>query len=136
MPTLEKLRLLTGMDRCQLMLLKYDRGETCLYHVDRMPRWDLINNPNDTIPDDLDDFDNHQYIRMLIMPRDRAPGQYMQFGDIMLNDWKAGDAFYYRGVEVYHSAGVCGYEPRLAIRITGLRTPKFDQFISCKDHYL
>lgn len=134
MPVLESIRELCGLDDCQLIILRYETGETNLYHKDYIPRYDHLERPGMKMKEN-EEFANHQYVRCLLMLEDRKPGQFMQTGDIMRNDWKKGDFFYYDGRNVFHSAGNCGSEPRYVLRITGEPTERFWKFLE-KEEYV
>jgi hypothetical protein len=137
MPTLEKLRNLFGLDQIQLLILRYLPGESNLYHVDNFPRHDLHERPDVELDQSqLSDWSNTQMVRLLMTLEDRKPGQYMQTGDIMRNNWKAGDVFYYDGHTIFHSAGNAGTEPRMVLRISGIPTPAFEDFLNKGVHYL
>ena len=132
MPTLEKLRKIIGLDDCQMLILQYARGETNLYHRDYIPSYDhqervdvKMKKHNNPV--------NENYERILLMLKDRAPGQFMQMGNKMVNDWKAGDLYIYDTKKLFHSAGNCGDEPRLVLRITGEPTKKYREFLKKKE---
>lgn len=132
MPTLEKLRKLTGLDDCQLLILRYVQGETNLYHRDYIPSYDHKERKGVNLKKHDRPF-NHDYERILLMLEDRAPGQFMQIGSRMINDWKAGELYIYEGKDVFHSAGNCGDSPRLVLRITGKPTKAYKKFLSRKE---
>jgi hypothetical protein len=134
MPTFEKIRKMTGFDNCQLVILKFEKYETHLIHRDKLPKYDLIERPGVNL--ELNDWENLDHERLLLMLNDREPGQFMQMGDVMLNDWKAGDTFYYNGKEEPHSAGNCGTGTRWVLRITGKPTEKSRQFVEQNIHYV
>jgi hypothetical protein len=137
MPTIEKLRNLCGLENLQMIICKYDQGTSNLIHVDYLPKYDHVERPGVLLDQDkLDNNSRGEFVRMLMLLKDREPGQYMQMGETMLNDWKAGDLFFYQGQQIYHSAGSCGSYPRFVLRFTGLPTKKFDNFINTSEHYI
>lgn len=135
MPVLESIRNITGLQDCQIVLQKYETGQVQLIHRDYMPGYDLAERADvNALP--KDEYQNLQYKRMLLLLEDRKPGQFMQAGDTMINHWEAGDCFYYDTINTYHSAGNCGPYPRIILRITGLDTPEFQNFLSTPEHVL
>jgi len=136
MPTLESLRDLIGLKDSQLIILKYNRGETNLLHKDYIPKYDHVEREGLEREEQVHEWKNTHYIRMLMLLEDRKPGQYMQMGDMMLNNWDAGDLYFYNGQEIYHSAGSCGDDPRYVMRITGIPTPKYNDFMSKEVHHI
>lgn len=128
MPVLESMRYLVGLEDVQLCILRYRQGETNLWHRDYIPKYDHVERPGLKMKD-IDDYMNRNYVRCLLMLEDRKPGQFMQTGDAMRNDWKKGDFFYYDGSLIFHSAGSAGPDPRYVLRITGEPTERFWQFL-------
>jgi hypothetical protein len=136
MPTLEKIRKLVGLMHCQLIIQRYEQGETNLYHRDLFPSYDLLERKGlDREINDLE-FGNPDYVRLIMMLKDRQPGQFMQDGDHMINSWKAGDIFYFNSSKYYHSAGNCGQDSRWILRITGKPTSKFNEFLQKDEHII
>jgi hypothetical protein len=132
MSTLEKLRNVIGLDDCQMIILKYAQGETNLYHKDYIPKHDHLERPDIKLSTRKEVIYS-DYERMLLMLEDRKPGQFMQIGKRMINKWNKGDLFYYDGKKEYHSAGACGDQARLVLRITGAPTKKFKEFLKKKE---
>jgi len=136
MPTLEKLRNLLGLESCQMIILRYQQGESNLYHRDYMPKHEHVERPDVILDENHDGVADSRLERMMLMLQDRKPGHFMQAGDLMINDWKAGDFFYYDSKTHFHSAGCAGPDPRYAIRITGIPTQQFWKFLETTEHHL
>ena len=132
MPTLEKIRDIVGLNDCQLVILKYEQGETLLYHRDYIPKQEHVERPDIKLSARTDSLYSN-FERLLLMLEDRKPGQYMQIGNRMINKWQAGDCYHYNGKVEYHSAGNCGDHPRWVLRITGEPTEKFKEFLKKKE---
>jgi len=132
MPTLEKVRGIVGLNDCQVVILKYDQGQTNLYHRDYIPRHEHVERPDIKLSV-RKEVGLSNFERLLLMLEDRKPGQYMQIGDRMINKWQAGDCYIYNGKVDYHSAGNCGDHPRWVLRITGEPTEKFNKFLKKKE---
>lgn len=131
-PTLYKMAMEMGLDDPQILVLKYIPGTCTLIHADQHPGYDMYdprrkgNNHNTK---------NYGMQRIMVQLGDRNPGAWMQFNDVVWNDWEAGDVHIF-DERYFHSFGNASQYDRWVLRVTGRATDKFYEFLDKKEIYL
>jgi len=131
-PTLYRMAMEMGLEDPQILVLKYVPGTCTMIHADQHPGYDMYdprrtgNNHNTK---------NYNMQRVMVQLGDRKPGAWMQFNDIVWNDWKAGDVHIF-DERYFHSFGNASQHERWVLRVTGYQTPKFFEFLEKKEIYL
>ena len=110
-----------GLDRTVSYLHLQKPGQNHILHMDSLNA--------DGKFDDLQDKPN-QVVRVFIFLQDWAPGQIIQFGNIVHTKWKKGDVCYFRWHDIPHGTCNFGHQDRALLLVTGIRTSIFDSIIN------
>ena len=135
MPILSGIEHLVGLADSRLIIMRYLPGNHNVSHYDKNPGYDL-RDPFREVNDDLNEFCNPQFVRIVILLKDRSPGQFMNIGDHVINHWQAGDVFEWYALKDFHGACNVGSDTRWALRITGIDTPAYQEFKKTGQHYV
>lgn len=104
-----------GLEDCMARLHVQKPGEVWNLHVDKLNKW----NPED--PDSV--------MRIFIQLTDWAPGQFWELGNYHWHQWRAGEVLTFDWQNTPHSTANAGYEPRVTLQLTGVRTAKTDEYL-------
>lgn len=104
-----------GLEDCMARLHVQKPGEVWNLHVDKLNKW---------APDDPD-----SVMRIFIQLTNWQPGQFWEFGNYHWNQWRAGEVVTFDWQNMPHSTANAGYEPRVTLQLTGVRTAKTEQFL-------
>jgi len=135
MPVLSSIEHLVGLADSRLIIMRYLPGNHNVTHYDKNPGYDL-RDPYREVKSDLDEFCNPTFVRIVILLHDRSPGQFMNIGEYVINDWKAGDVFEWYAIKDLHGACNVGANTRWVLRITGMDTPEYQQFKKIGQHHV
>ena len=83
-------------------------GEVWNLHIDKLQKWDPEH------PETV--------MRMMIQLTDWQPGQFWQYGNHNYHQWRAGDVTTFDWANIPHSTANAGFDPRVTLQITGVRT--------------
>lgn len=90
-------------------------GELWHRHIDKLQKWS---------PDDPS-----KVIRIMLQLTDWQPGQFWEFGNYHWTHWRAGDVVTFDWANVPHSTANAGHHPRVTFQITGVKTPRTEDFL-------
>jgi hypothetical protein len=91
-------------------------GEVWNLHIDKLQKW---------CPEDPD-----RVIRIFVQLTDWRPGQFYQFGNWNWTQWRAGDMATFDWKNIPHSTANAGYDPRVTLQLTGIKTPTTEQLLN------
>ena len=124
---LQKIKEITGLENATVAVMKQDPGNTNPWHYDTyeaaIKRAGLTENNPDAIR------------RYLIFLEDWHWGHFMQVGNNVLYQWKAGDTYTWRS-GMYHLASNSGIKPKYTCQVTGKVTKKSLHLNVKKDHFI
>ena len=73
--------------------------------------------------------DPSRVVRLTIMLQDWKPGQFFMYGNLIYDNWKAGDVHIFDWPNAPHATANASAFYRLTMQITGLKTEKTEQII-------
>jgi hypothetical protein len=74
-----------------------------------------------------------QIIRFAVMLEDWEPGQFYQYGNLMYENWTAGEVHYFDWPNVPHATANASSYPRYTLQITGVCTARTHEIIKSKN---
>lgn len=106
--------------------------EQCMprLHVQRTGQ--VFNRHIDKIGNIWPDEPASRVVRIVVMLQDWEPGQFYQYGNLMYEDWKAGDVHWFDWQNVPHCTANASNQARVNLQLTGLRTPTTDAILADK----
>jgi len=105
-----------GLEDCMARLHVQKPGEMWNVHIDKLGKW---------APDNPD-----SVMRLFIQLTDWSPGQFWEFGNYHWRRWRAGDVVTFDWQNMPHSTANAGYEPRVTLQLTGVKTSKTYDFLA------
>jgi hypothetical protein len=107
---------LFALDKCMARIHVQLPGELWNLHIDKLQKW---------APEDPD-----SVLRIMIQLTDWAPGQFWEYGNYHYNQWRAGDVTTFDWQNMPHSTANAGYDARVTLQLTGIRTKQTDDFLA------
>jgi hypothetical protein len=74
--------------------------------------------------------DPSRIVRIIVTLEDYEPGQFITYGNAVINKWHAGDVHIFDTLNVPHATVNISTKPRPNMTITGLRTPETDAILA------
>ena len=110
-----RIKKLCGLEHSNLQLLKQSPGQCLPWHFDTFKR------QTDTVVDDYGDsiFGKEDFKRYVVFLEDWHWGHFLQFGNSVLYQWKAGD-IYCTNYGMYHLSYNGGLVSKYTMNVTGL----------------
>lgn len=105
-----------GLADCMARLHVQKPGEMWNVHIDKLGKWAPEN------PDSV--------MRIMIQLTDWQPGQFWEFGNYHWRRWRAGDVVSFDWQNMPHSTANAGYDPRVTLQLTGVKTSETYDFLS------
>ena len=106
----------SGLENYSVALFKQNPGQTNPWHFDT---YQGVVNKYKKQGIELSDKDIKNIKRYLVVLEDWDWGHFLQIGNNVLSQWKAGDIFTW-DYGMYHTTGNAGLTPKLTAHITGL----------------
>ena len=103
-----------GLTGCQCVLMSQEPGMFNMWHNDEYGSYG--------------ERDKSQIRRLLIFLTDYQPGQFLQWGETILQDWKPGDIICDWG-KLSHGTANASEHTRVMLRLTGVVSEKYESFI-------
>ena len=110
-----------GLDDCMARIHVQHPGEMWNLHIDKLEKW---------CPEDP-----QKVMRVFIQLTAWRPGQFWEFGNYHWNQWRAGEVMTFDWANMPHSTANAGYDPRVTLQLTGLRTEQTDRFLKWIGHF-
>lgn len=114
--SLQKITDAFGLEKCMARIHVQLPGELWNLHIDKLYKW---------APDDPE-----SVMRIMIQLTDWQPGQFWEYGNYHYNQWRAGDVTTFDWANMPHSTANAGYDPRVTLQLTGIRTAKTLDFLA------
>jgi hypothetical protein len=108
-----------GLEDCMARLHVQKPGELWNLHIDKLQKW-APENPESVL-------------RVFIQLTDWQPGQFWEFGNYHWNQWSAGDVVTFDWANMPHCTANAGYEPRVTLQLTGVKTARTYDFLANLD---
>lgn len=105
-----------ALDKCMARIHVQLPGELWNLHIDKLQKW---------APEDPD-----SVLRIMIQLTDWAPGQFWEYGNYHYNQWRAGDVTTFDWQNMPHATANAGYDARVTLQLTGIRTKQTDDFLA------
>lgn len=105
-----------GLDKCMARIHVQLPGELWNLHIDKLSKW---------APDAPESI-----MRIMIQLADWQPGQFWEYGNYHYNQWRAGDVTTFDWVNMPHCTANAGYDPRVTLQLTGIRTARTLDFLA------
>lgn len=105
-----------GLDKCMARIHVQLPGELWNLHIDKLSKW---------APDAPESI-----MRIMIQLTDWQPGQFWEYGNYHYNQWRAGDVTTFDWVNMPHCTANAGYDPRVTLQLTGIRTARTLDFLA------
>lgn len=105
-----------GLEDCMARLHVQKPGEMWNVHIDKLSKW---------APDNPDSI-----MRLFIQLTDWSQGQFWEFGNYHWRRWHAGDVVTFDWQNMPHATANAGYEPRVTLQLTGIKTSQTYDFLS------
>ena len=114
--SLKEITRLFALDDCMERIHVQMPGEVWNLHIDKLQKW-APENPS-TVS------------RYFIQLTDWQPGQFWEYGNYHWNQWSAGDVSTFDWANMPHSTANAGHHPRVTFQLTGVRTPRTEEFLN------
>jgi hypothetical protein len=119
-PNLQKIVNFFGLEQSNSRIHVQRTGNVFNRHIDKL---------DDLYPGVAYD----QIIRFAVMLEDWKPGQFYQYGNLMYENWSAGEVHYFDWINVPHATANASNYPRYTLQVTGIRTDKTNKIIQSKN---
>lgn len=113
-PELDKAIEQIGLEECQCVVMSQEPGMFNMWHNDEYGSYG--------------ERDKSQIRRMLIFLTNYESGQFLQWGETILQDWKSGDVICDWG-KLSHGTANASEHTRVMLRLTGIVSRKYESFI-------
>lgn len=113
--SLQEITRLFALDDCMERIHVQRPGEVWNLHIDKLQKW-APENPS-------------QVSRYFVQLTDWQPGQFWEYGNYHWNQWSAGDVSTFDWANIPHSTANAGHHPRVTFQLTGVRTPRTEEFL-------
>ena len=114
--TLQKISDAIGLADCMNRIHVQLPGELWNLHIDKLQKWSP-DAPNSVM-------------RIMIQLTDWQPGQFWAYGNHNYHQWRAGDVTTFDWANMPHCTANAGYEPRVTLQLTGIKTAKTYDFLA------
>ena len=114
-PTLQRMTDVFALEPVKSKLHVQFTGEVLNLHIDKL--YDLDADPNNVI-------------RIMVMLQDWEPGQFLMYGNQMIDRWRAGDIHTFDWQNLPHATANASLTPRPMLVVTGVKTEKTRQLLT------
>jgi hypothetical protein len=115
-PVLKEVGNLFALDDAMLRVHVQLPGQVWNLHLDKLEKW-APNNPDSVL-------------RVQIALTDWQPGQFWTYGNYSHTMWRAGDVTTFDWQNLPHATANASHHPRVTLQVTGVKTPKTDEFLA------
>ena len=114
-PVLQAMSDKFGLKDCMERIHVQRPGEVWNLHIDKLQKW--APEKPETVS------------RYFVQLTDWQPGQFWEYGNYHWNQWRAGDVSTFDWANIPHSTANAGHHPRVTFQLTGVRTPRTEEFL-------
>jgi hypothetical protein len=114
--SLQKITDAFGLADCMARIHVQLPGELWNLHIDKLQKW---------APEDP-----NSIMRIMIQLTDWQPGQFWEYGNYHYHQWRCGDVTTFDWQNIPHCTANAGYEPRVTLQLTGIRTKQTEQYLA------
>jgi len=111
-PKLQAISDSFGLRDCMERIHVQMPGQLWHMHIDKLYKW---------FPEDPT-----QVYRIFIQLTDWRPGQFWNYGNYTWTQWRAGSVTTFDWQNIPHSTANAGFDPRITLQLTGIRTERTD----------
>jgi len=116
----------SGLKDVYAMIIAQRPGEMQVCHIDTI----CCNNVDRHCVTSYDAVNQDQdSVRFFIALEDWQWGQFVQMGNFIWKQWKAGDTMWFNWRDLPHATANAGHKMRPMLKVTGKRTPEWEEFL-------